>query len=585
MNGDCVQRRVWRVAVAAALAAALAACSGGGGGDDSDPFDGGAGGGGPQSHSVTLDTPADATRFLKQASFGGTQTDIANLTNTEATSWLTRQFSLPTVSYVPLMLEQQRRGVEYCCRDQTFLFWDNIITADDQLRQRMVFALSQIVVASDFTSYNQPLRVAYYMDILGEHAFGNYRDLLEAVTYSPLMANYLTYLNNRKGSPASGRMPDENYAREIMQLFTIGLVELNMDGTPRTAGGQPVETYDNDDVVGLARVFTGLGYKSDEDAFRDRRRRDADAEYRPLQIYPEFHSDLEKAFLDTVIPPGTDAATSIDMALDALFNHPNVAPFISRQLIQRFTSSNPPPAYVQRVAEAFQTGRYVAPNGVRFGTGERGDLEATLAAVLLDEVAFTPAAQQSDEHGKVREPVLRFIHWARAFEVSAVSSANQHDLYTTSDATAKLAQHPFRAPSVFNFYRPGYVAPGTETGERGLTAPELQIVNESSAIGYTNFMMRYVYGQSARVNRDFATFVPDYTEEIALADDPQTLVEHLDVLLTSGRMTDGTKEQIVATVSELRLRVGTENEDRDRRDRAQLAVLMAVTAPAYTILR
>ncbi|MEM6626660.1 MAG: DUF1800 family protein, partial [Pseudomonadota bacterium] len=411
--------------------------------------------------------------------------------------------------------------------------------------------------------------------------FGNYRQLLQDVTYSPLMAEYLTYLRNRKGNPNTGRMPDENYARELLQLFTIGLVELNMDGTSKVGpDGTVAETYTNEDVVGLARVFTGLGAKGTSFNSKDAAQ---DWQYSPLQSYPEQHSELDKTFLGITIPAGTGPDESISQALDHIFAHPNVAPFVSRQLIQRFTASNPDPSYVERVATAFETGSFQSVDGRSFGAGERGDLQATLAAVLLDNSLFADNAGEDPGDGKIREPILQFVHWARAFDVAGVNSANENKLRDTSSPTSGLAQHPFRSPSVFNFYRPGYVPPGTEVGALNMTAPEFQIMNEASTIGFANFMTDFVMDRSSRRNRDLDTFVPDYSDEIALANDPAALVDHLDDLLTGGRMSAMVKDDIIAAVSEIAIREG--NEDDDTLDRVHIAVLMAVNAPSFAIVR
>ena len=231
--------------------------SGGGGGGGG----GGSGGGGapPTDPVLSIDTSMDASRFLARTTFGGTKTDIAALTGTDPADWLAAEFAKPASLTLPDLLAEPRdsEGELPGGRINT-LYWDHIVSSNDQLRQRMAFALSQILVYSDAADSDQPRR-GFYQDILIRNAFGNFRDLLDDVTYSPAMGEWLTYLANRKGDPNSGRMPDENYAREILQLFSIGLVELNMDGTPRlNAQGQQIETYSNEDIEGLARVFTGL---------------------------------------------------------------------------------------------------------------------------------------------------------------------------------------------------------------------------------------------------------------------------------------------------------------------------------------
>ncbi|MEM1088066.1 MAG: DUF1800 family protein, partial [Pseudomonadota bacterium] len=539
----------------------------------------------PVSKTIIADEAA-ASRFLASATFGGTKSQIDNLVGVDAADWLRAEFDKPATLFLQDILPLRRADGSYANNLDTYQYWDTILTANDQVRQRMVFALSQILVVGDVGGRPRPDRTAYYQDVLAVNAFGNYRDLLQDVTYSPMMADWLTYLRNQKGDPSTGRMPDENYARELLQLFTVGLVELNQDGTQRLGpDGKPVEIYDNDDIIGLSRVFTGLSLKGTTFFSKGT---DPDALYNPLQMFDDRHSELEKSFLGKTIPAGTPGDQSITEALDHIFDHPNVAPFLARQLIQRFTESNPSPAYVERVANAFDSGRFVASAGQQFGSGTRGDLEATLAAILLEEDLFLPEDEneQNLQNGKIREPILRFTHWVRAFDVANINSANERRLTSTSDPSEKLAQHPFQSPSVFNFYRPGYVASLTETGALGMTAPEFQIVNESSSIGYLNFMTGYILDRTSQRDSGLDTFKPDFSEEIALTDDPVALVEHLDVLLTGAQMTETEKTAIADIVGDMRLRTDTvEREESDRAERAQVAIMLVINSPAFAILR
>ena len=348
-----------------------------------------------------------------------------------------------------------------------------------------------------------------------------------------------------------------------------------MDGTPKAAsGGGTIDTFDNEDIEGLAKVFTG--YVLAGSSFRWRDRFD-DTWERSMMMHEDNHSALEKQFLGTTIPANTQGEATIDQALDTIFAHPNLAPFISRQLIQRFTASDPRPAYVERVATAFETGRFVADTGDTFGIGQRGDLSATIAAILLDP------SQHDDEsdnrEGKVREPVLNFVQAARNYKSAAPNlvQANWSVFVNTSDISNQLGQSPLRSPSVFNFYRPGYVAPGTASGEAGLTAPELQIVNEASAVGYLNFMFDFI----SRETGDF-TVIPDFSDEVALADTPNAMLDRIDLELTGGALTDQTREAILDTVNALPIREN--NNDRDRLSRVRLAVMMTVASPEYMTL-
>ncbi len=566
----------------------VAACGGGGGGSSVPPVPptsgGGSGGGGgapPVEPSSKIDSELEASRFLARATFGGTKSEIASLNGRDAADWLASEFSKSASLTMPDLLAQPR-DENGRLQNQRIneLYWDHLVTANDQVRQRMAFALSQILVYSDAADSDQPTR-GYYQDILIRNALGNYRDLLEEVTYSPAMGQWLTYLANRKGDPNKGRMPDENYAREILQLFSIGLIELNMDGTPKLdAQGQQVETYTNDDIEGLARVFTGLSWTGG-----DFWKEPQDGGINPMEMYPEQHSELEKSFLGTTIPAGTSGTESIDRALDTIFEHPNVAPFLSRQLIQRFTQSDPSPDYVGRVANAFETGRYTAAGGRTFGTGQRGDLQATLAAVLLDDSTFLDATSGATiASGKVREPILRFTHWARAFNVSGVDAGNERRLRDTRSSESALGQQAFRSPSVFNFYRPGYIAPGTNAGERDITVPEFQIVNESSSVGYLNFMTDFAFDRASQRDRDIDTYTPDYSDELALVGDPTALVDHLDSLLTGGRMAAAEKADIVDIISTVEIRTNNaENTAADQEDMVQTAVALVLNSPSYAV--
>lgn len=537
-----------------------------------------------QSTNETL-TSAQAYRFLTRATFGANAETLAAMQTDTRANFLSREFAKPG-SYVLqdiLAAPRNKKGKVNVGR-LSGLYWDQMITGDDQLRQRMSFALSQILVYADTANGQTALHRAYFQDTLTKHAFGNYRDLLQDVTYSPAMGRWLTYLRNRKGNAKTGRMPDENYAREILQLFSIGLFEMHMDGSAkRDAAGNEIPTFDNDDIIGLARVFTGLTYDTGTGRFGGFTE---EAAYRPMVMFEKQHSPLEKSFLGTTIPAGTPGDETINRALDTIFEHPNVAPFISRQLIQRFTTSSPSPDYVRRVATAFETGEFIAADGTSFGTTGRGDLTATLAAILLDE-SLDAAGYENDSlivAGKIREPILRFVHWARAFDLQNVDAFNERKLNNTSDPSQALGQHPYRSPSVFNFYRPGYVAPGTVSGDLELTAPELQILNESTAIGYLNFMTQMAADKGGQRDRSTPSFVPDYSTELALLETPEALVSHLNDLLTGGRMSAEEQTAIVDIITTLP--VHARNADKAAKDRLQkvhTAVALVLNSPAYAV--
>lgn len=518
---------------------------------------------------TNLETREEAARFLIQAGFGGTEADIDALVGTDAADWIVAQMRKPATRTLPLMQARYptRQDTDF---NHSRMIWQTLLTADDELRQRMMFALSQIFVISTDNFFDQGYSTAYYTDILTDQAFGNYRTLLEDVTYSPAMARYLTYYRNRKGDARTGRMPDENYAREVLQLFSIGLVELEMDGTPKA--GSP-ETYDNEDILGLARVFTGLSGQGPSFRWSDQ---SADYRHNPLQMFDDEHSPLEKTFLGTTIPENTGGVETLTRALDTIAEHPNVAPFISRQLIQRFTASSPSPEYVRRVADVFEAGSYRAPNGQDFGIGRRGDMGAVIAAILLDESVHDDV--QGPSEGKVREPVIKFIQYSKAFQVSEIDIWAEWRFNNTNDPNSGLSQHPLKSPSVFNFYRPGYIAPGTDTGEAGLSAPELQIVNEGAALGYINFISHYIMRRADDPD-NYPGFRPNFDAEIALADDATALVDHLDLKLTAGQLSETAKADIIDVVSTLL--VDGDDADIERRKRAQTAILMVMASGAY----
>ena len=530
--------------------------------------------------SIETTVREDYSRLLSQATFGATMDDIEALVQSSPSRWFVEEIDKPVTEVLPVLLADLPT-TDDAARDQ---FWENAVAADDQLRQRMAFALSQIFVISQNSGVLQrsPLTVAAYMDILSRNAFGNYRDLIEEITYSPAMAVFLTYLNNRRFNPARNRVPDENYAREIMQLFSIGLLELNDDGSQRLdAAGQPIETYNNDDVTELAKVFTGLGLaglpfgSGISGVVRDTPNNPA--LYLPLDITENQHAPESKVFLGTTIPENTPAMQSIDMALDTLFEHPNTPPFIARQLIQRFTTSNPSEAYVFLVADAFRRGSYRLPDTTLIGSGRRGDLAATIAAVLFSDFSRELRFDGDTTFGKLREPAVRFTHWARAFTVNSANARIQRVLNNTG--SGQLGQSPYQSPSVFNFYRPGYVAPGTESGALGLTAPEFQITNGPNIIGYPNFMDQFILSLG-RIDPN--SFIPDYSEELALADDPEALVDHLDLLLTYGTLSDDMRVRIIELLNEVTLVPG---DMEDLRERVDAAILMVMTSSDYIVLK
>lgn len=514
---------------------------------------------------VVQPTPEQASRILTQATFGPTAEEISRLSTMGTSAWFNDQFAKPqTLHYSYMNQVQASLAAGQTLSENQFLesFWQQAVNGDDQLRQRVAYALSQIFVISfqNDTLAGMPRGVAHYYDILGAYAFGNFRELLEAVTLHPAMGVYLSSLRNQK--TVGARVPDENYAREIMQLFTIGLRMLNQDGTDTTTPA--TATYTNDDIKGLAKVFTGWSWagpdKSSGRFFGNSSPTpDPNRDWLPMQNYPAYHEILAKDFLSVSIPVSTPGEASLKIALDTLFNHPNVGPFIGRQLIQRLVTSNPSPAYISRVAAAFANN----------GKGVRGDMKAVIKAVLLDPEAITPP--DSNTSGKLREPVIRLANWMRAFHVKSNSS---HFMLTSLDSTLNaLGQTPMRSPSVFNFYRPEFQPPNTSIAAANLVAPEMQITEETSVVGYLNFMRGVVqYGAGAGNPRDIQ---PDYTSELSLAATPDLLVDRINILLMQNRMSPILRGQILTAINS--------SSGNSASNKVYLAIFLTMASPEYLV--
>ena len=534
----------------AAAASALAACGGGGAANAPPPP--------PPPPPPAALTLEGAARLLAQGSFGADRAEVDRVKAMGVSAWLDEQFAAPRSQSHVDWLREQGYGVEasqFTRAPLDYSVWRKFLSSPDQLRQRMVYALSQIMVVAieGITGAYPAFAAGYYLDVLEANAFGNYRQLLEQVTLSPAMGTYLSMRGSRRAD-ASGRQPDENYAREVMQLFSIGLVDLEPDGTPKAS-----DSYGQTDVTGLARVFTGWDYAAGVTGTPDRA-------ITPMAHTASRHEPGEKRFLGQTIAAGTDGPTSLARALDVLFNHPNVGPFIGRQLIQRLVTSNPSAAYVGRVAAVFANN----------GQGQRGDLKAVLRAVLSDaEARDDSAALASSRGGKLREPVLRFTQWARAAKLA--SASGQWRLPSLGDPAQRLGQSPLHSPSVFNFYRPGYVPPNTAIASANLVAPEFQITTESSVAGYLNFMQSAVATVNGVSGSDLK---PDYGAWLALAGDPAALVAEANLVLAAGQIGAGTlttiRDAVVAMPS---------GSDAALRNRVLATLLLTLAAPEFLVLR
>ena len=562
----------------------LAACGGGGGDSAGESVSGD----GAQAVTELPASREQAARFLTQASFGPTEADIDRVLAIGYGAWIDEQLAKPPSSH-RLNWEAADATIKTinpsssAGQDQVLeSFWKQAISGEDQLRQRMAYALSQIFVISmmDDNVGGNPRAVAAWLDMLGDKGLGSYRDLLEAVSRHPLMGQYLSHLRNQKADARTGRVPDENYAREVMQLFSIGLVALNANGTVRMDGGKPLDSYGAADVAGLAKVFTGWSWACpewpDNSCFfygSASGSSDPDRSFKSMLGYPQYHSPEEKKFLGATIAAQSqsDPQASLRVALDTLAAHPNVGPFIGKQLIQRLVTSNPSPQYVASVASAFN--------------GSGGDLKAMLRAVLM----HPEARQASGNRGKVREPVLRLSAYLRAFGYR--SDSGSWRVGNTDSTSGALGQTPLRSPSVFNFYRPGYVPPGTEAAAGALAVPEMQIAHETTAAGYVNFMRDNIaqgVGQwnNSTSRRDLQT---DFAAELALADQPPALIERINAKLFYGGMPAELKTEIQGAIEKMAiptLRTDASNQTQvtnAKRARVNAAIFLAVISPEFQV--
>jgi uncharacterized protein (DUF1800 family) len=490
----------------------------------------------PPAISLASVSDADAPRFLTQATFGVTSSDITSLQSLGYSGWIAAQMALPETSHraatdADAAAFPNTGQYPVVQNNRQAAWWKISVTAPDQLRQRVAFALSEIFVTSDVASQlaQQPDGLADYYDMLANDAFGNFRTMLNDVTLSPAMGNYLNMLRNAKANPAKGTSADENYAREVQQLFTIGLNELQPDGTlVLNSSGLPVPTYNQNEIVQTANVFTGWGYHSTaaSPSFYG-----AAADFDdPMMAYASYHDVTQKTVINNlVLPAGQDAATDLKMELDALFNHPNTGPFICSQLIQRLVTSNPSPAYVYRVAQVFAND----------GTGTRGNMGAVIKAILLDYEARSLTVAANSGYGKLKEPLLRLTAIYRAF--NATASDGRFSIFNPQTALDEAA---LRSPTVFNFFDPGYVQEGT-LAAAGLLAPEFEITTASTAISVPNNIYSAVYFASPATA---TTLVLDLSSLTANSANPTAMVATLNQLLCGNSMGAATQSEIVSAL-------------------------------------
>ncbi|HFQ4959288.1 TPA: DUF1800 family protein [Vibrio vulnificus] len=460
-------------------------------------------------------SPAEPSRLepnqrydlLYRATFGPTPNSYQQMASVGYQSWLDQQFSMPPSFHLPLLQSYVIEGDTPTQSDRVAVWWHQANHAPDQLRQRVAFALSEIFVVSRYgASLNgRAQELTHYYDMLLEHAFGNYRDLLEAVTRHPVMGDYLSMMANQHADPQKNRFPDENYAREVMQLFSIGLYQLNQDGTPLLNNGALLPTYSQDDIENLARVFTGWHLADKSNGSWTSKQGDW---FQAMAPYADKHDSDEKFVMGERFPAGQSNEQDMAQAMAMLTNHPNTGPFIARLLIQRLVTSNPSPQYVERVALAFNDN----------GNGIRGDLKAVIQAILLDPEALNGPTE------RLKEPLISMANLYRALEAK---SADPTGRYHNSNGTFfAFGQAPLSSPSVFNFFSPDY-APNAQMKEKGLVAPEFQILSWNNFINISNQMWSATGNSQYNSEENPKKIVVNLTPLEALANDHPALIAEL----------------------------------------------------------
>nr|WP_018416877.1 DUF1800 domain-containing protein [Teredinibacter turnerae] len=544
-----------------------------------------------------------AARLLDQATFGTTAKTLVAAMEKSREQWLDEQIALPQTLHLPLLDErlteigfepapEVEKDDEGWVRDiqRSDIWWESAVWGQDQLRQRVAYALSQILVISNVSDvlYNDSRGIANYHDILAAHAFGNYRDLLKAVTLNPMMGEYLSMVRNEKADAQRNIRPDENYAREVMQLFSIGLVQLNIDGSPVLDNQQqPVPTYGQDDIKNLARVFTGWNHATINQWWEWAS--SGAAEILPMKAFPAYHDTGSKTlFGDKSIPADLTPEQDIDAALDILFAHSNVAPFISKQLIQRLITSNPSPDYVARVASVFNDN----------GAGEKGDLKAVIKAIYLDDEAINGPTLAPTTFGKLREPLLKVTGLWRAFKAQGIPVRENNGSLSLNrlrfrGSDREMGQRPYGSFSVFNFYRPDYQQPG-EIKNNDLIAPEFQIMTDSQLVSSTSRLSGSIFWRDTKnawpqseltnpdnqpkADWDLYPAQLFLEEEKQLANDPSALVERLNLLLLHGTMSTQLRSTIIDFITEFQPYSSAEMRVYD-------ALVLVMASPEYAIQR
>jgi uncharacterized protein (DUF1800 family) len=534
---------------------------------------------------TVLSADEQASRFLAQATFGPTTEAIAEVRNLgyNYNAWIDREVGKPPTLAAPLVTSALASGgITAIGNAQNRRARNQVMIAgDDQLRQRVAYALSQIFVISDnvATISNAAEGSSSYYDMLLQSSFGSYRQLLLNVTRHPMMGRFLTHYRNRKANPTTGTQPDENYARECMQLFSIGLYQLSADGNYLTDGsGRPLESYNNDNISQFARVFTGF---TDEDnnpsapgtgaGLTDFPRVTVQNYTQPMKMWELQHDTGAKTLFSYPgarkpnLPANQPGLQDVSDAIDNLVEHPNTGPFFGRLLTQRLVTSNPTDAYVGRVAAAFANN----------GSGQRGDMVAVIKAILLDPEARSLARLTDTEHGKLREPFVRVTHLLRACRFAVSGTVLPYD-FGGAVSEGTLGQFPFSSPSVFNFYLPDYQPPGP-LGNAGLVGPEFQILNTVFGIATPNNLYNLIHTSAGN-------FTLNLSPQADISSNSGALVDNLDLLLTHGTLSAASRARIITAVDAV-TQAMVPNGSTLALTKARMAAYLIAVSPDFAILK
>lgn len=509
---------------------------------------------GPASAKVLQVTLAAAARLLDQATFGPAMSDIAHVQQVGINGYLTEQFNTPATllpdipATLPVICASSNSSTP--CEESEW--WQTALTGNDQLRQRVAFALSELFVISSDTVNART--ITYYHNMLAKDAFGNFYNLMRDVSLSPGMGAYLDMLDSAK--PPAGQIANENYPRELMQLFTIGLFLLNPDGSLQTdSNGNPIPAYTQAQVQAFARAYTGWTYATASGGSPTTYPNTTANYFAPMAAVENEHDMTSKTLLNgTVLPSGQSAEQDLQGALTNVFNHPNVGPFVCKQLIQHLVTSAPSAGYVSRVAAVFAND----------GSGVRGNLQAVIAAILTDEEARAGDTNPAFDGGHLREPILWITNVLRALGFTNIDPNSSY--YSLSNYSNALNERPYRSGSVFNFFPPSYVIPETQ-----LNAPEFGLENTASAVLELSLANSVVFNKIAGFQVDLSAASP---LGVIAANSPGNLVDTLGMMFMHGQMPAEMRTELVTSISSL----------TDPAQRVRVATYLVITAPQYKIM-